>query len=53
VKVRWIGDAVPGLLVYSSLHRPLICSEAVGACKQPQVHYVTDDPRYVRSITTR
>ena len=24
VNVRWIGDAVPGLLVYSSRQRPLI-----------------------------
>lgn len=32
VKVRCMGDAVPGLLVNSSRQRPLICSDAVGAC---------------------
>jgi hypothetical protein len=33
-----MGDAVPGLLVYSSLQRPLIWSDAVGACKPAQLH---------------
>lgn len=31
VKVRWMGDAVPGLLVNSSRHRPSSCGDVVGA----------------------
>jgi hypothetical protein len=32
VKLRWIGDAVPGRVVKSSFHRPSSSGDVVGAC---------------------
>ena len=32
VKLRWIGDAVPGRVVKSSFHLPSSSGDVVGAC---------------------
>lgn len=36
VKVRWMGEAVPGRVVYSRRQRPPRRGEAVGSCDQPE-----------------